>query len=1796
MGGRSRIRRGQLECLEPRHVMDGSVVINEVMYHPLPAGGAAEADYEFVELYNQMSIPMDISGWRLEGGVSYTFAEGTVIPGRGYAVIASNPTALTATGGTQIAPGAFSGSLSNSGEEIVLVNNSGRRMSVVDYKDNDPWTSGPDGSGFSLAKGNEYADSSLASNWRASREVGGTPGTSNFPGGNDSTSEVKFNEIAAASSSGFWIEIANHGTSAVNLAGYQIKNTRGAGATYTFSSQTLAAGQVLLLSQSTLGFSAASGDNLFFYSAGQDQLLDAKKVTGEVRGLAPGQGDAWLYPTVSTPGAANVFQFNTDIVINEIMYHAMPQYPVASVTETNALVQINATQQWRYSQPFFNLGNNWATVAHPSWAQGPGVLGRDSTPPAILNTYPIRTTLNAPGSVITSYYETTFTFNGDLDDVEELLLGHIVDDGAVFYLNGVEVLRYNMPTGTLASNTRPVSGIEASYVGPVSIPKSALVAGTNRLSVEVRQVSNSTDVLMGAELFVKQTVVSAIPYAESPEEWIELYNKGTAAVDVSGWRFNDAIDYVFPTGTIIPAGGYLVVANDATALKGKYPEAASVIVGNFSGKLANSSDNIELLDAGRNPVDSVRYYDSANWHEKADGGGSSLELRSPQMDNSRAEAWASSIESDKSEWQTYTYTQVAAADTGPLLWNEFLFGFLQSGEVLLDDISVIVNPGMPNATELIQNGTFEGDTLDAAPLKWRIIGNHHGTVVVDPTNPTNKVLELIATGRTDHEGNNAGTTFVGNTAIVDGLTYQVSFRAKWLSGSPQLNTRAYMTRVTDTLILAVPDKNGTPGAQNSNYVENAGPTYSDFKHGPVLPSPGQAVTVTVRVDDPDEVASMALFYLVEGASFQSVAMSLDPNGLYSGSIPGQAAGVSVQFYVQGTDGLGASSTFPAEGANSRAMFEVNDGLGPTTAIESIRIVANAEEANDLLDPTNIMSNQNIRATIIYNNSEVFYDVGLRLKGSSASRGNATWGGSYAIEFNPDQLFRGVYDEIALDSSGGPSSNSQQQSQILVNQVLNHAGHGLGSNYDDFVYVISPNAAHTGVDTLQLARYSDDYLDEMYGNGSEGYLYEYELIYWTNLTTEGTSVSHPESPKLQPYKGVVRVEPKDLGNDPDQYRWVTLLKNNRDEQVYDQIMAMMKAYDIESSSEFIATISEIIDVDQWLRTFAAATVLGVGDTLATAGNPHNIVFYVRPSDGKIEMLPWDWDGAFLLGATSTIHPGNAATGTLRRLLSYTNDHLYFHHLYDLVTNEMTTQYMSYWVNTLGTLGNQDSWFFERLNYIAQRRTSVLNQINSFVNPSTQFNITTGNGNPQTVNTPTITLSGTGYVDFHHLRLQGSSQPLKLTWTNYTTWHVEVPLATGLNNVVLEAYDVRGNLKHTDSIQVTTTNAASTPLDSLRITEMNYHPPDPTSGSVSSDPEDYEFIEFTNIGSTPINLAGVRFTAGITYTFPDITLAPGEYVVIARNAAAMFERYGISIPTNQIYPNNLSNSGERVTLVDASGATILDFTYLDGDWIPAADGEGYTMVIVDPLSSTSSWNQSGGWRSSYYLYGSPGGPDLLYALGDYNRDGVVDPDDYGTWKASYGSTTNLAADGNGNGIIDLGDYTIWRDNLGATTPVPIIASLVSPVVSAVSSPENDPTDADYLTSNDESATLSRLATGLGVDPGTTTQEPKQSGNDASPEMPRISGDTGTVLTASRRSGASNVAAPAHRYRNLYWESMLDNLVHGIRKQEERRVEATASRGAIHSEEILSNTDSAFTDHEWLLDMTLTARLRMGRAFDA
>ena len=154
----------------------GNLRITEIMYNPVGAGGV-----EFLELRNFGASPLNLSGAYFEDGkpfsTQFTFGNLTLQPGQ-YCVVTNDIAEFTALygGGITIA-GQYTGSLNNDGERIVLRDALGNLIHDFSYGDLPPWPTTPDGQGPSLEVSvNDPALYGLGTSWRASYEIGGTPG------------------------------------------------------------------------------------------------------------------------------------------------------------------------------------------------------------------------------------------------------------------------------------------------------------------------------------------------------------------------------------------------------------------------------------------------------------------------------------------------------------------------------------------------------------------------------------------------------------------------------------------------------------------------------------------------------------------------------------------------------------------------------------------------------------------------------------------------------------------------------------------------------------------------------------------------------------------------------------------------------------------------------------------------------------------------------------------------------------------------------------------------------------------------------------------------------------------------------------------------------------------------------------------------------------------------------------------------------------------------------------------------------------------------------------------------------------------------------------------------------------------------------------------------------------------------------------------------------------------------------------------------------------------------------------
>ena len=156
----------------------GSIAITEIMYNPQ---GPDELP-EFIEIMNTSGNTLDLTDVAFTDGIEYTFPTGFTLAAGERTVIVKDPTAFAAIHGGAIstAPGNFTGSLSNGGEQIILSDHLGSDILNFSYSDDAPWPSTPDGFGASLVLicPGENPDHGDGNNWRASTITHGNPGSS----------------------------------------------------------------------------------------------------------------------------------------------------------------------------------------------------------------------------------------------------------------------------------------------------------------------------------------------------------------------------------------------------------------------------------------------------------------------------------------------------------------------------------------------------------------------------------------------------------------------------------------------------------------------------------------------------------------------------------------------------------------------------------------------------------------------------------------------------------------------------------------------------------------------------------------------------------------------------------------------------------------------------------------------------------------------------------------------------------------------------------------------------------------------------------------------------------------------------------------------------------------------------------------------------------------------------------------------------------------------------------------------------------------------------------------------------------------------------------------------------------------------------------------------------------------------------------------------------------------------------------------------------------------------------------
>ncbi len=402
--------------------------------------------------------------------------------------------------------------------------------------------------------------------------------------------------------------------------------------------------------------------------------------------------------------------------------------------------------------------------------------------------------------------------------------------------------------------------------------------------------------------------------------FVELYNNGSTTQDLTGWRLSSGVDYLFPAGTTLAAGAYLVVAEDPPSILSRWGKTAlgpwenAVTTSPTTGAiethgLSSEGDTVRLRNASDTVVSEVDYKPNFPWPCGANGNGGSMELINPNLDESHGSNWRASFAQTTSTSTTYVspassqWKYIKGTQSPPANWKDRT-GFDDSawlnGTTAADPVNIGFYKGIgygdsDDATILSDmqfiNGTQPGyqaiylrhsfnlnpgeipDTLvlrvyvDDGAIVWINGQEVPQRFHVGAGNPDHGAgaLQNTITGVaiSDHEAapNTWDADLTINNAssfLVAGTNVVAVFAGNTTLGSSDFSFNLELKRGTSTLDVA------SPGAQNLQYssAATAAPAIREVKTTPVQPAATDPIIVSAKVTDPDGVASVSLQYQV----------------------------------------------------------------------------------------------------------------------------------------------------------------------------------------------------------------------------------------------------------------------------------------------------------------------------------------------------------------------------------------------------------------------------------------------------------------------------------------------------------------------------------------------------------------------------------------------------------------------------------------------------------------------------------------------------------------------------------------------------------------------------------------------------------------------------------------------------------------------------------------------------------------------------------------------------------------------
>ena len=1067
-----------------------------------------------------------------------------------------------------------------------------------------------------------------------------------------------------------------------------------------------------------------------------------------------GEGDprAWDISDVvgGSPGTADTFTPSPlrNVVINEILPHS----------ENPAVPQ------------FIELYNHSTA--------GVDVSGCILTDDATTNKFiiPAGTTIPAAGFVAFTQAQFNFTLNGAGET-----LYFIKPDGSRI----LDAVQFGAQADGVSYGRWP-DGANDFYAFTTNTP------GTNNSSIAI------------GNIVINELMYDPIS-GNDADQYLELYNQGTNAVNLNGWQLTSGVTFTF-TNTTLAAGGYLVVAGNLTNLFAKYPNLNSGnTVGNFSGKLAHGGELVvlaqpETLDTNT-PIlvaeDQVTYGTGGRWGEWSDGGGSSLELIDAKANHRLAANWTDSDESLKSAWTNITFT--GTLDNGFNYGSSIGFaqlGLMDIGEALVDNVTI---SSSTNAANLAQNGNFETGNLN----NWSLEGDHVRSSVDSPGDNSSYALHL-RTGDHIYNGDDSAQVTLAANSLGAGQTATLSFSARWLHGWPEVLLRLNGGWLEATGMLPLPPNLGSPGALNSRAVANAGPAIYNVTHFPSVPAASQPVAVSAQISDPNGLQSLTLYYRLDPATnYTAIAMKDDGtdgdavsrDGIFTATIPGQAANQIAAFYISAVDNLKATNRFPAlrlqdnEPIREGVILFGDGNPGGTFGVYHLWLTqTNVTRWGNLGN----LSNEGIDGTVVDGN-RVIYNAQAHFAGSPVHQNYDTPNGtlcSYKWIFNNDDKFLGATSFNKIHVPGNTDDDPTYQREQLANTFLRALGVPWLNRRDVVLYV---NGNRRGPLMEDAQTPDGNMINEYFSNDSDGWLFK--VARWYEFSPTPSGFLQPDTlaaeAMILPYTttgGLKKVA---------RYRWN--YENRRtpglvSQNDYTNVFSLIDAASEHGQPNYVADMENVVDMENWMRVFAANHAAGNWDCFGSDSG-QNLYMYDGAISTKWSLMMFDFniglgiDGSYAPGqslfqtlAGDTNMAGIYAEPTFRRM--------YWRALQELCTvgplnlsNSLPLVNAKFAAFTANGLSVEDP-NANLIPWVTAAAAGVLAQVNA-ANP-TNFSENVG----VSVTNGVAYVTGQAPFNVDTILVDGVAYPL--SWTTVTNWMVALPAGIGTNQFSLTVLDRNGDL--------------------------------------------------------------------------------------------------------------------------------------------------------------------------------------------------------------------------------------------------------------------------------------------------------------------------------------------------------------------------------------------------------------------